>query len=450
MITLLENPIIRFLYWMFQPDFTQIMCLYAGLFLIPLAHRPHWRRTYLICVLLSFLYGGSATALFRSDLIYNPVLYIPLLALYYLGPLVLPYVTIRLCSSISKEDALYGTACVYAVQHISFCITIVILGEVSNDNWMTMMRTMVSWAIAILAGIVGYYTIARRLPLDGHYRVSRRKAISLSAIVFGIAMILNYPVRQVVERDPFLYAVCMIYDLATCAFILYSQTEQRRETDLVASLRTEQRLRQQMQEHYELSRNNIDLINRKCHDLKHQLAALRFVKSGEEREASLQELEQAVMIYDAVVKTGNEVLDTVLTEKSLTCEEHHISWTCMADGAVLNHIPPVDLYTLLGNALDNAIESSSRIPDENKRNVSVTVQRQLGTAFIQIENYYVGELHMTDGLPETTKGDTLNHGYGVRSIRDIVERYGGTMDITIEGDLFVLSILLPIPEENCA
>lgn len=444
------NPLVMFWVWVVQADFAQVLGLYAGLFLIPLEHRPHWRQTWLGCVALTFLFGGVMTSLFRNDLIDLPLVRVPLEILYYMGPLVLAYAIIRLCSSISREDALYGTACVYAMQHISFCLTIALLGETEALDDLTLLRYVASWGIVILVGIAGYLCIARHLPLDGHYGVSRRKAIVISVIVFSIAMLLNYPIRQVTERNPFLYSVCMIYDLLTCAFILYSQTEQRRETDLVASLRTEQRLRQQMQEQYELSRDNIEQINRKCHNLKHQLAALRFASSGEEREASLQEIERAVMIYDSVAKTGNEVLDTVLTQMSLTCEENQISWTCMADGAALNHIAPVDLYTLFGNALDNAIESSCRIADPDKRNVSVTVQRQHGAAFIQIENYYEGTLQMEDGLPVTTKEDTFNHGYGVRSIRDITSRYGGTMDIAAEDELFVLSILLPLSEARSA
>lgn len=439
------NPFVIFAVWFVQADFAQILGLYAGLFLIPLEHRPHWKRTYLISVAVSFLFGAGMTSLFRSDLIDYRFLRVPLELLYYLGPLVLAYAIIRLCSSISREDALYGTACVYAMQHISFCLTIALLGEMEALDALTWMHLAATWGIAILVGILGYLSIARHLPLDGHYGVSRRKALVISVIVFCIAMLLNYPIRQITERNPFLYSVCMIYDLLTCAFILYSQTEQRRETDLVASLRTERRLRQQMQEQYELSRDNIEQINRKCHNLKHQLAALRFVTSGEEREAGLREIEQAVMIYDAAAKTGNEVLDTVLTQKSLTCEEHQISWTCMADGAALNHIAPVDLYTLFGNALDNAIESSCRIADPDKRNVSVTVQHQHGAAFIQVENYYEGTLQMEDGLPVTTKQDTFHHGYGVRSMQEITNRYGGTMDITVEDEVFVLSILLPLP-----
>ena len=91
-------------------------------------------------------------------------------------------------------------------------------------------------------------------------------------------------------------------------------------------LDVQQQLWHKSREQYQLSAENVDLINRKCHDLKHQIAALRRISdrrgAGEE---SIQALEQSVMIYDSVVKTGNDILDTVLTEKSLLCESRGIT-----------------------------------------------------------------------------------------------------------------------------
>ncbi len=211
-------------------------------------------------------------------------------------------------------------------------------------------------------------------------------------------------------------------------------------------------LRRQLQEQYEFSKENIDIINQKCHDLKHQIAALRLVRDRREQDAGLEEIERSVLIYDAVSKTGNEVLDTVLTEKSLLCERAHISWTCMAQGKLLDFMSPVDIYTLFGNALDNAVEGSCTVRDMARRSVAVTVLNRHGAAFIQIENYFDGALTMENGLPHTTKADERSHGFGIKSIQSITERYGGTMNISTEDGIFLLSVLIPIPvrsEADC-
>lgn len=99
----------------------------------------------------------------------------------------------------------------------------------------------------------------------------------------------------------------------------------------------------------------------------------------------------------------------------------------------------------MGNALDNAIESSRMIPNVEHRVVRVTVREAHGAAFIQVENYYDHPIHSAGDELRTTKKDTANHGFGLRSIRAIAERYGGTLDIETQEGKFLLSILIPIP-----
>lgn len=153
------------------------------------------------------------------------------------------------------------------------------------------------------------------------------------------------------------------------------------------------------------------------------------------------------MIYDSTAQTGNKVLDTVLTEKSLLCKENEITWSCMADGALLDFMSPTDLYILLGNALDNAIESSRTIQPVERRVVRVSVRKEAGSVFLQVENYYDHPIYSTQGRIETTKENQEDHGFGLWSIRLVVERYGGTMDIEMEGGVFLLSVLFPLSEE---
>lgn len=118
----------------------------------------------------------------------------------------------------------------------------------------------------------------------------------------------------------------------------------------------------------------------------------------------------------------------------------------MAEGKLLDFLSPVDMYTLFGNALDNAIEASMSLPEE-VRNVSVTVRRQMGSVFIQVENYFSRPLRMEGGKLLSTKKDAVNHGYGLESIRQVAARYGGTVDISTQEDIFTLSILLPLPQQ---
>ena len=151
-------------------------------------------------------------------------------------------------------------------------------------------------------------------------------------------MILVYLDRY----DLMFYIVLLVVQLY-CVSLLYLQTELFKKSALEKELLTMNMLMKQKETQYALTRENIDLINRKCHDLKHQVRALRSVADEESKERYLSELEKSVEIYGAIVKTGNDVLDTILTEKSLMCQAKGIKINCVADGRRLDFVDPVDL-----------------------------------------------------------------------------------------------------------
>lgn len=433
-----------FLYFLLRADFMQLMLLSTLVFLLPLNKRKHWKRRFLAAVFFALALGVTLTMIAITS---GWTFWIS--SIYYPAPLAASVLIFLLCSKGTVQDAVYGMGCAYAVQHIAFCIVTVLWGE-QHLYGATPFLMAESWLVQGGVAAVCWFLFARRLPVNGSYAVSWHKAALNTGIIIFIAMVLNRIVRQVwqvsgSDSAAMVYAICLTYDLFGCLFILLLQLGQRRELTLRAAIDVERGLRLQAQEQYRTSRQNIDIINRKCHDLKHQVSALRLVRSPEEREDSLREIERQVIIYDTAAQTGNEVLDTVLTEKGLLCEQDGISWSCMADGSVLNFISPVDLYVLLGNALDNAIEGSRTIPNPERRVVRLSVRREHGAAFIQVENYYDHTLNGEGGMFQTTKENHLDHGFGLRSIRSVTEQYGGTLDIETEHGKFLLSILIPLP-----
>ena len=196
----------------------------------------------------------------------------------------------------------------------------------------------------------------------------------------------------------------------------------------------------QQKEQYRIAKENIDLINIKCHDLKHQIRSL-----GEKTvdEGALREIENVVGIYDASVATGNEALDVILTEKSLYCEKNGIRLCCVADGAKLNFMSPADLYALFGNAIENAIESVSRIEDRQKRIINVAVRAAGRLVSIHIDNYFEGEVQIKDGIPVTKKKDTRFHGFGIKSMKYIAEKYDGDFSVSAKEGRFSLNVVIP-------
>lgn len=197
---------------------------------------------------------------------------------------------------------------------------------------------------------------------------------------------------------------------------------------------------------YCLSQESVDMVNRKYHDLKHQIAVLRAEIGTEQKMECLDQMEREIRAYETQNKTGNKVLDTILTSKSVYCQNHGIRFTCVADGHALDFIEVVDLSTLFGNALDNAIEGVSQLEDAEQRLIHLSVSRQKRFLRVRVENRCREDLTVGQGLPGTTKKDKNLHGYGLKSIQATAEKYGGSLTVCAENGWFELRVLIPLPE----
>ena len=131
--------------------------------------------------------------------------------------------------------------------------------------------------------------------------------------------------------------------------------------------------------------------------------------SPQERTAHIEEIKKAVNIYGDIVKTGNEALDLVLTEKSLLCENKHISFNYIVNPESLSFLDELDIFSLFGNALDNAIEALEK-EEEGKRIIRLNINQKNKFTTIHLENYCSRNIRFKDGLPLTSKDDTDYHG----------------------------------------
>lgn len=199
-------------------------------------------------------------------------------------------------------------------------------------------------------------------------------------------------------------------------------------------------------EQYRIAKENADRINILCHDLKYRL---RSIDAGADRE-EINRIKEVIDSYDTGIKTGNDALDVILNEKSVLCRSENIRFTCMADGGALSFMSAPDIYSLFGNAVDNAIEASRKVADADKRIIGIVARRSGDMLSVNVYNYFEGELKFREGLPVTTKSDAFAHGYGVRSIAMIIEKYGGDMSVVAKNGIFNLNMLFRIGPQDRA
>lgn len=270
-------------------------------------------------------------------------------------------------------------------------------------------------------------------------------AVLIALISFAVSN-LNFliaPAPYEAASQNYIFMIRTLVDLCGIAVMFIQQSRLQEiftEKELAAC-------RVALKSQYEQYRNyqdSFEVINRKYHDIKHQIAGLRAETDSGRRNVWLNELEQELDLLRDVGHTGNQVLDGILAAKMGYCRKNHIKITCVADGDILKGIHVTDICTIFGNALDNAVECVSLLEDEKKL-IHFSVTKEKNFIFIRVENYCDRELETgKDGLPVTTKPDKKEHGYGMKSIRMSVEKYHGSMSYTLKDHWFELKILIPL------
>lgn len=235
------------------------------------------------------------------------------------------------------------------------------------------------------------------------------------------------------------YALELMYNITICLLILFILYGQIYQLGLKDELTGIHHLMEQGKLQYELAKKSSEMINIKYHDLRHR------ANSSTMNIDEQTELKKVLSDYDSRIETGNETLDIILTEKNLICKKNHIQLICMADGKDLDFMKPHHLYSLLGNAIENAIEAVKDLPVD-ERCIHLYINKNGSFFLIRVENPFRGELNMRNGLPLTSKPDMDNHGYGLLSMKTIVNMYDGNLNVKAEDHIFSLEMLIVSPK----
>lgn len=350
----------------------------------------------------------------------------------------------------SLMQAVYLGICSCGMQHIAFDVYMIYQLMSGGQYPMPDVKgSVVSIVIYVVVYVFFYHFFAKRFAV--HDKVVVRKdavfPITTMILLVWVISILELSSLEGFEAGVYNHIIYRIIDGLCCLYVLWVQINQREKMALQRELDGINAAARLQSRQYEITSETIDSINRKCHDLKHQIHALREATNEQEKSDYLDELENDIMIYDVALMTGNKALDTVLMEKGLFCKNHNIQWSCMVDGTKLDFMKLEDIYAIFGNALDNAVTAVLELKDTEQRVISVKILEQSSLLMIQIQNYYSQSLEFEDGLPVTTKKNKRDHGFGMKSIRHTAEKYNGIVTVQAKNQIFMLQILIPVPEK---
>lgn len=163
--------------------------------------------------------------------------------------------------------------------------------------------------------------------------------------------------------------------------------------------------------------------------------------SAQEIRRSIQSLQEQIEAYENYIHTGNDYLDVILRDKSRLAREKRIDFHAAIQFAEGGFVEPLDISTIWGNALDNAIEASEKLP-ESMRLITAKASRIHDLLVIIVENNRKLEALTSE---KTSKKDTFLHGFGIANIQRTAEKYGGQCIARPQEDKFILKVVLPIP-----
>ena len=366
----------------------------------------------------------------------------------------------RICFEESIWVLLFCNSMAYAAQNLTYKVFLIFwcYGEKARwfDVWgknFNLYYRVVYYSILALVIFLLYVGILKKIVNKIHSSKLDRSLLALIMVVLVITIFLCsfediYFSRLCVERENRFDSV-ELYVLrqtgnafsAICCFIsLILASKALMEKELLQEVAYLKYSIKQGQKQYEISKDTIDLINVKIHDIKYKINSVLKEQKDIPTEI-IDDLRRSVRIYDSTIETGNEFLNVFITDKSLYCEQNGITLSCMVDGAKLDFMDVGDLYCLFGNIMDNALESVMKIQKKEKRVINLSVKTKNDMLFIQSDNYYTGDISFKNGIPQTTKGDVRWHGFGMQSIKMIVQKYGGELTTYVVDDIFHLSIL---------
>jgi len=419
------------------------------MFLFRLNKKSNYGVRFTLCTVFSFAFVYFFPILSYSAL-YSSFMFFTFF--------VLTTLTTKVCYDINWRSCLFCTVAGYSMQHLASVLydIVVTVGRfdgaaqmysdttAGNINPFTMLifvevYALVYWLI--------FHLLGHKIERNEDLAIKSPSLLMLLALTVLVEIVLNAFViyRKYENLDMTYYIAASITNVICSVSVLIIQFELLLRKALENELGIVYQMWRQEQKQFRITKETIDLINMKCHDMKHQIHIIS--KETAIDPETMRDIEETISIYDSIVKTGNQALDIIIAEKSLYCSSNNIFISYMVDGEKLNFMSDTDVYSLFGNLLDNAIQGVLNL-EKDKRIIGITIKAEGKLLSINSHNYCDGEVQIVNGLPITSSADTDYHGFGAKSMLLIVEKYSGTISFEAKDRIFNLNILFPLAAQE--
>lgn len=356
------------------------------------------------------------------------------------------------CFKVNIQAAMFLGTAGYAMQHFTYKLIQIVIGSIEKgipsfvDNNYGIYGIYASFVIISLP--IFYNMFGKKIHNNETLIIEDSRLLIISIILIICTVILNLIYESFVKVSNLtLFIVGCLFDMVCCFLTLFIEFEMLKSKEISEAYIQMKTIWESEKKQLEISKENMDYMKILAHDLKHELNESTLLISKDK----VDELNHRIAAFGNSIKTGNDILDLVIAERTLIVQKENINLSIIADGSVLSNMKQSDCYSLFMNIMDNAIDAVKELP-KDQREISLAVRESMGMILIHEVNPFKGTLNFKDGLPQTTKRESMYHGFGTKSIKGIVDSYSGDCEISIkDNNIYVLNILLPknmIQKEN--
>ena len=290
--------------------------------------------------------------------------------------------------------------------------------------------------------LIGIYMLVR----DWRYRFGRKDTLVVS-LSFSIALAVNllsayeYLNLGTLSNSLVYFIGIFLIVSFTVSFLYSKNTVFIREQELKKQ-QTIERMNRQFSYYQEKAKDE-ERVRALYHDMQNHLLILERQNSDETKQMAA-DLRRQISDYEDYIHTGNDFLDVIIRDKVKRAKEQGIDFLAMIHFDAGDFIEPMDISAIFGNALDNAIEASVKLPPE-QRLITVKADCVREMLSVVFENNCRKE---EAEYKHTTKSDYFLHGFGIQNMKTTAEKYGGQCLIQQKFGQFTVKIILPLPEEK--
>ncbi len=238
--------------------------------------------------------------------------------------------------------------------------------------------------------------------------------------------------------------------IVCCAFLLVNIIISYLIDDLIDSSKDaleNQALRDQMKAYEReiiLQNEKVEILRSFKHDMKHhfsEISALASAGDMEQIKKYVSDMSDNLNESAMLVDSGNTGLDTVLNYMLQRAADKDIPVNVRVAVPEELELSAYDMNIILGNIIENAIEAQKEV---NAPGIDLVISYSMDSLLIELSNTYSHKIRFKEGLPVTTKRPASEHGYGIRNVRKVLDKYTNTLDFDCSEDRFTVRILMKI------